>query len=107
MQFLIATATAFAAGAAALGPLDSLLNRAPSTSRNVQPRADTWGGAVSLGPSTSTIIEAVTTLTPGEAPPTQGGVLFLWPGMSNGTGCLIQTTLESWEDNAWCVSKYT
>jgi hypothetical protein len=28
--------------------------------------------------------------------------LFLWPGMSNGTGDLIQTTLESWPDNSWC-----
>ncbi|KFY45609.1 hypothetical protein V494_00863 [Pseudogymnoascus sp. VKM F-4513 (FW-928)] len=65
-------------------------------------RRDTWGGALSLGPSKSTIISAVTTLTPGDAPPVQNGVLFLWPGMSNGTGDLVQTTLESWEDNSWC-----
>lgn len=65
-------------------------------------RRDTWGGALSLGPSKSTIISAVTTLTPGDAPPVQEGVLFLWPGMSNGTGDLVQTTLESWEDNSWC-----
>lgn len=57
---------------------------------------------MSLGPSKSTIIKAVTTLTPGTAPSTQNGELFLWPGMSNGTGDLIQTTLESWPDNSWC-----
>lgn len=63
---------------------------------------DSWGGAYSLGPSTSNIISAETTLTPGQAPLTQNGELFLWPGMSNGTGDLIQTTLESWPSNAWC-----
>lgn len=65
-------------------------------------RADTWGGAVSLGPSKSTITKAVTTITPGTAPSGQTGELFLWPGMSNGTGDLVQTTLESWPDNSWC-----
>ncbi|KAL1610457.1 hypothetical protein SLS60_002125 [Paraconiothyrium brasiliense] len=66
---------------------------------------DSWGGAVSLGPSKSTITKAVTTITPGDAPPVQNGVLFLWPGMSNGTGDLVQTTLESWQDNSWCGAK--
>ncbi|KAK6353905.1 hypothetical protein TWF730_008327 [Orbilia blumenaviensis] len=65
-------------------------------------RADTWGGSVSLGPTKSTIVKAVTTIIPGPAPPTQNGVLFLWPGMSNGTGDLIQATLESWQSNSWC-----
>ena len=65
-------------------------------------RRDSWGGALSLGPSKSTIISAVTTLIPGAAPSVQTGELFLWPGMSNGTGDLIQTTLESWPDNTWC-----
>jgi hypothetical protein len=67
--------------------------------------ADTWGGSVSLGPSKSTIVKAVTTLIPGAAPPTQNGMLFLWPGMSNGTGDLVQTTLEAWPDNSWCGAK--
>ena len=55
-------------------------------------------------PSTpkSNIISASTTLIPGLPPTTQTGVLFLWPGMSNGTGDLVQTTLESWPDNSWC-----
>lgn len=48
----------------------------------VQKRDDTWGGSVSLGPSKSTIINAVTTLIPGAAPSTQNGELFLWPGVS-------------------------
>lgn len=65
-------------------------------------REDTWGGSVSLGPTKSTITKAVTTLIPGAAPATQNGVLFLWPGMSNGTGDLVQTTLEDWESNEWC-----
>lgn len=65
-------------------------------------RRDSWGGALSLGPTKSTIISAVTTLIPGTAPYPQTGELFLWPGMSNGTGDLVQTTLESWPDNSWC-----
>lgn len=65
-------------------------------------RRDSWGGSVSLGPTKSRITNAVTTIVPGAAPPTQNGVLFLWPGMSNGTGDLVQTTLESWKDNSWC-----
>ncbi|KAH7134190.1 hypothetical protein EDB81DRAFT_803376 [Dactylonectria macrodidyma] len=73
-----------------------------STEAFPQLKRDSWGGAVSLGPTTSTIIKAVTTIIPGTAPSTQNGVLFLWPGMSNGTGDLVQTTLESWPDNSWC-----
>ncbi|KAA8576353.1 hypothetical protein MFRU_009g02390 [Monilinia fructicola] len=65
-------------------------------------RRDSWGGALSLGPTTSHILHSTTTLIPGPAPPTQAGELFLWPGMSNGTGDLIQTTLESWPSNDWC-----
>ena len=48
----------------------------------IEKREDTWGGSVSLGPTKSTITNAVTTLIPGAAPPTQNGVLFLWPGVS-------------------------
>lgn len=65
-------------------------------------RRDNWGGALSLGPTTSQIIHSTTTLVPGTAPPKQNGELFLWPGMSNGTGDLIQTTLEHWPSNGWC-----
>ncbi|KAG8679381.1 hypothetical protein FRC11_003805, partial [Ceratobasidium sp. 423] len=64
--------------------------------------ADSWGGSYSLGPAKTNIIEMTTTLTPGAAPATQAGMLFLWPGISNGTGDLVQTTLEQWPDNTWC-----
>ncbi|KAL1305769.1 hypothetical protein AAFC00_003939 [Neodothiora populina] len=69
----------------------------------ISKRDDSWGGAVSLGPTKSNIINAVTTLIPGVPPKTQNGELFLWPGMSNGTGDLVQTTLEQWpQGNSWC-----
>lgn len=100
----LSTTVALAAGAATLVsglPGSSSLSNTPTSTRLLS-RDDSWGGAVSLGPSKSTIIKAVTTLTPGTAPSTQDGMLFLWPGMSNGTGNLIQTTLESWPDNSWC-----
>ncbi|KAG4438287.1 hypothetical protein IFR05_006222 [Cadophora sp. M221] len=84
-----------------LTPILSLLLATPITAGRLIQR-DTWGGALSLGPTTSNIIHAVTTLIPGAAPSPQNGNLFLWPGMSNGTGDLIQTTLESWPDNSWC-----
>ncbi|EUC60663.1 hypothetical protein RSOL_359440 [Rhizoctonia solani AG-3 Rhs1AP] len=64
--------------------------------------ADTWGGACSLGPTSAHIIESTTTLAAGIPPPNQNGALFLWPGMSNGTGDLVQTTFESYADNSWC-----
>jgi hypothetical protein len=60
-----------AAGLASAGLLETVVKR-----------DDSWGGSVSLGPSKSTIVNAVTTLIPGAAPETQNGVLFLWPGVS-------------------------
>ncbi|KAF2236053.1 hypothetical protein EV356DRAFT_565796 [Viridothelium virens] len=80
----------FLSGASAVPPPTKLIKR------------DSWGGSVSLGPTKSHIINAVSTIIPGTAPSSQNGELFLWPGMSNGTGDLIQTTLESWPDNSWC-----
>ncbi|KAJ6062265.1 uncharacterized protein N7446_006385 [Penicillium canescens] len=64
-------------------------------------RDDTWGGSVSLGPSKSTIVNAVTTLIPGAAPPPRTECCSCGL-MSNGTGDLVQTTLESWPSNSWC-----
>lgn len=110
MRFLFALTTLTAsASALALNPFTWPSGDKPTlttaASAKVK-RADTWGGAVSLGPTKSTIIRAVTTLTPGPAPQTQNGYLFIWPGMSNGTGDLVQTTLESWpQGNAWCGAK--
>lgn len=63
-------------------------------------RADSWGPAVSTGPSKAEIISAVTTTYPGEMPSNQAGGLFLWPGMSNGTGDLIQSIIGSYEAGA-------
>lgn len=104
MRFAVPTVVAaLAVGVSAVPGFSNLIQRmTPTPSGAIKQRDDTWGGAVSLGPSQSTIIKAVTTLTPGAAPSTQNGQLFLWPGMSNGTGDLIQTTLESWPDNSWC-----
>lgn len=78
-----------------------LLTTFVSAGRTIQKR-DSWGGAVSLGPTTSTIIRSSTTVIPGLPPATQGGDLALWPGISNGTGDLIQTVLDSVQDNSWC-----
>jgi len=60
-------------------------------------RDDSWGPAVSLGPSTAEIISAVTTTYPGTPPQSQAGGLFVWAGMSNGTGDLIQSIIGSYE----------
>ncbi len=95
----LSPALAFLPALVVAGPL--LDGRLGNPTRGIQ-RRDSWGGAVSLGPTKSRITHAVTTIVPGAAPPTQNGELFLWPGMSNGTGDLIQTTLESWPDNSWC-----
>jgi len=82
--------------------------RPASNKLQTRQQDDYWGGALSLGPTSSHIISATTILIPGTAPSTQLGDLFLWPGISNGTGELIQTTIESWEDNdgvygnTWC-----
>ncbi|KKY15340.1 hypothetical protein UCDDS831_g07663 [Diplodia seriata] len=86
----------------AIALLPTLAVAAPTAASMFGKRMDTWGGAVSLGPTKSTIVNAVTTLIPGRAPPGQTGQLFLWPGMSNGTGDLVQTTLEDYDSNAWC-----
>lgn len=76
--------------------------------------ADGWGASWSFGPTTSRIIYARTTLVPGRLPPITSttGPLFLWPGMSNPTSDLVQTTMDAWADNKsycgaatgqWCV----
>jgi hypothetical protein len=73
----------------------------PSVSAMAQ---DGWGASYSFGPSTSRITYAKTTLEPGHFPPVSNniGPLFLWPGMSNGQGDLIQTTMDAYPDNSWC-----
>jgi len=66
--------------------------------------ADGWGASYSfnaISPATNHLISAKTTLVPGRLPPTESGKgpLFIWPGLSNGKGDLIQTTLDAWGDN--------
>ncbi|HSY22683.1 MAG TPA: hypothetical protein VK841_11240 [Polyangiaceae bacterium] len=76
--------------------------------------ADGWGASWSFGPTTSRIVHARTTLVPGRLPPITSttGPLFLWPGLSNPTSDLIQTTMDAWPNNngycgaatgQWCV----
>jgi hypothetical protein len=78
-------------------------------------KRDSWGPAVSLGPSKFPIIETTTTIYPGAPPTNQTGFLFSWLGISNGTGDLIQSIIGSYPpgtseciglhaDAAWCVS---
>ena len=80
--------------------------------------ADGWGASWSFGPIHPTdsnhFTYTKTTLVPGRLPPitSNTGPLFLWPGMSNPTSNLIQTTMDAWADNSgacgaatgeWCV----
>lgn len=82
--------------------LPILIGFSTSSASPTPQKRDSWGGALSLGPTTSHILSVSQIIIPGKAPSTQNGELFLWPGISNGTGNLIQTTLESWPDNTWC-----
>src|SRR5580658_10295485 len=75
---------------------------------------DGWGASWSFGPVRPTtsnyIIYAKTTMVPGRLPAsywssTSVGPLFLWPGLSNPTSDLIQTTMDSWsgtENSSYC-----
>ncbi len=81
--------------------------------------ADGWGASWSFGPvhptTSNHIIYTKTTLVPGRLPtgwPSGAGPLFIWPGLSNPTSDLIQTTGDAWGDNAsacgaktgqWCL----
>src|ERR1700735_3542686 len=73
--------------------------------------ADGWGASWSFGPvhptATNHIIHTKTTLVSGRLPalPHNVGPLFLWPGISNPTSDLIQTTMDDWsgtENSSYC-----
>jgi hypothetical protein len=76
--------------------------------------ADGWGASWSFGPvhptSTNHIIYVRTTMVPGRLPvsywsSSSVGPLFLWPGISNPTSDLIQTTMDAWsgsENSSYC-----
>ncbi|KAK0466914.1 uncharacterized protein EV420DRAFT_1474327 [Desarmillaria tabescens] len=71
-------------------------------------KADSWGPAYSLGPTSSAIIEASTTFTPGAPPITPKDALFLWIGISNSTSGLIQAGVDQLADNnAYCGASST
>jgi MYXO-CTERM domain-containing protein len=97
------------------GSLWALLLALPSTEARA---ADGWGASWSFGPvhptTSNHIIYTKTTLVPGRLPtwPSGSGPLFIWPGLSNPTSDLIQTTGDAWGDNAsacgakagqWCL----
>ena len=78
-------------------------------------KRNSWGPSFSLGPSKHDIISTTTTIYPGQMPPNQIGYLFVWLGISNGTGDLIQSIIGSYPagqgecpgenaDMAWCIS---
>ena len=76
--------------------------------------ADGWGASWSFGPvhptATNHIIYTKTTMVPGRLPVTYWssssiGPLFLWPGLSNPTSDLVQTTMDAWsgsENSSYC-----
>ena len=82
----------------------SLILALPST--RAIAAADGWGASYSFNavqpPTTNHLTYAKTTLVPGRLPPIASGPgpLFIWPGLSNGSGDLIQTTLDAWGNNS-------
>ncbi|PNS21824.1 DNA topoisomerase 2 [Sphaceloma murrayae] len=79
-------------------------------------KRDSWGPSLGLGPAAYTILTTSTTLYPGAAPADQAGLLWVWLGISNGTGDLIQSIVGSTPpgqsecgnvpnaDNTWCIT---
>ncbi|KAF7537749.1 hypothetical protein G7054_g3451 [Neopestalotiopsis clavispora] len=88
---------------------------ASATATSMFGKRDSWGPAVSLGPAKQEIISTTTTIYPGKMPSGQEGLLYLWLGISNGTGDLIQSVIGSYPagqsecsgadaDSTWCIS---
>ncbi|KAF2153613.1 hypothetical protein K461DRAFT_268160 [Myriangium duriaei CBS 260.36] len=79
-------------------------------------KRDSWGPAVGIGPAQYTILTTETTLYPGPVPANQTGLLWVWLGISNGTGDLIQSIVGStppgqsecgnaaYADETWCIT---
>ncbi|KAL9084515.1 MAG: hypothetical protein Q9165_008018 [Trypethelium subeluteriae] len=85
---------------------------------SAKPRRD---DSITFGPTIyasgkQDIVKLVTTTYPGAIPSSQkGNGLFLWPGLTNGTGDLIQSVIGSYPpgasecsgsnaDTEWCIS---
>ncbi|KAK6217771.1 hypothetical protein LQW54_003280 [Pestalotiopsis sp. IQ-011] len=69
---------------------------ASATASSMFGKRASWARAVSLGPSKQEIISTTTTIYPGKMPSGQEGLLYLWLGISNGTGDLIQSVIGSY-----------
>jgi len=65
--------------------------------------ADGWGASYSfnaISPASNHLVYMKTTLVPGRLPSLgNAGPLFIWPGISNSTSDLIQTTLNAYSNN--------
>ncbi|KAH7417495.1 hypothetical protein BKA64DRAFT_658042 [Cadophora sp. MPI-SDFR-AT-0126] len=92
-----------------------VLSASTAAASSMFTKRDSWGPAFSLGPAKQEIISTTTTIYPGKMPSNQPGYLFVWLGISNGTGDLIQSIIGSYPkggsqctgpnaDTAWCVS---
>lgn len=95
--------------------IGGLMLSATASAASVFGKRDSWGPAVSLGPAKQEIISTTTTIYPGKMPSGQEGLLYIWLGISNGTGDLIQSVIGSYPagqsecsgadaDDTWCVS---
>lgn len=92
-----------------------MLSTSVATASSIFSKRDSWGPAFSLGPAKQNIISTTTTIYPGQMPADQAGYLYLWLGISNGTGDLIQSVIGSYPagqsecsgadaDTTWCIS---
>lgn len=92
-----------------------MLSASTAMASSVFSKRDSWGAAFSLGPAKQDIISTTTTIYPGKMPADQKGYLFVWLGISKGTGDLIQSIIGSYPaggsecsgadaDSTWCIS---
>ncbi len=92
-----------------------MLSVSLATASSFLSKRDSWGPAFSLGPAKQDIISTTTTIYPGKMPSDQKGYLFVWLGISNGTGDLVQSIIGSYPagesecsgsdaDSTWCIS---
>lgn len=66
-------------------------------------KRNSWGPAVSTGPTKANIVSANYIFTPGQMPINQTGGLYLWAGMAgDGNSDLIQSIIGSQTSNSWC-----
>lgn len=103
--------------------LTGILTLGWPSAQAVAAAGDGWGASYSFNavqpPATNHVTYARTTMVPGRLPVSYWssssiGPLFLWPGLSNPTSDLIQTTMDAWSGSTnssycgaatgqWCV----